>query len=175
MTDTSRTRRALHSMSCAHSCSNLRWAGWTLWPSSRFACVNAGPCAQPGKWIRPELLGCCQTKSPQRLVVVASVYEQPVPLFQWRLAGGHPSGRDDVRGNILRRCATSRICWPSVASISAMRPSGSGGTGLAQYSPPRSARRRVVHISAYASGAGIWMRCCEGQRQALLSLARRRP
>jgi hypothetical protein len=26
--------------------------------------------------------GCCQTKSPQRLVVVASVHEQPVPLFQ---------------------------------------------------------------------------------------------
>jgi putative transposase len=36
-------------------------------------------------------------------------------------------------------------------------------------------KRRVVHMSAYASGAGIWMRCCEGQRQALLSLARRRP
>ena len=26
--------------------------------------------------------GCCQTKSPQRLVVIASVHEQPVPLFQ---------------------------------------------------------------------------------------------
>jgi hypothetical protein len=25
---------------------------------------------------------CCQTKSPLRLVVVASVHEQPVPLFQ---------------------------------------------------------------------------------------------
>ena len=25
---------------------------------------------------------CCQIKSPQRLVVVASVHEQPVPLFQ---------------------------------------------------------------------------------------------
>jgi protein ImuA len=26
--------------------------------------------------------GCCQTKRPQRLVIVASVHEQPVPLFQ---------------------------------------------------------------------------------------------
>jgi hypothetical protein len=26
--------------------------------------------------------GCCQTKSRQRLVVVASVHEQPIPLFQ---------------------------------------------------------------------------------------------
>src|ERR1700684_2613573 len=31
-----------------------------------------------------------------RLAVIASDHEQPVPIFQ-QLAGGHPSGRDDVR------------------------------------------------------------------------------
>jgi hypothetical protein len=46
---------------------------------------------------------------------------------------------------------------PSVASISAMRPSGSGGTGLAQYSPPRSARDESR--APILSGAGTWMRC----------------
>ena len=45
------------------------------------------------------------------------------------------------------------ICWPSVASTSAMRPSGSGGTGLAQCSPPRSARDESRTCAAILSGA----------------------
>ena len=37
--------------------------------------------------------------------------------------------------------------------------SGSGGTGLAQCSPPRSARDESRTCAPIFSGAGIWMRC----------------
>ena len=101
-------------------------------------------------------------------------HEQPVPIFQ-QLARGHPSGRDDVRAGTRCRCVTSRICWPSAGSTSAMRPSGSGGTGLARCSPPRSESggRANVPLSSVAVAFGRGVR--EDQRQALLSLARRRP
>jgi hypothetical protein len=51
--------------------------------------------------------GALSDKEPAvRLAVVASDREQSVPIFQ-QLAGGHPSGRDDVRGrrqsNSIRR------------------------------------------------------------------------
>ena len=40
---------------------------------------------------------CCQTNLPAvPLAMVTSRYEQPVPIFQ-QFAGGHSSGRDDVR------------------------------------------------------------------------------
>jgi hypothetical protein len=58
------------------------------------------------------------------------------------------------------RFETSRICWPSVGSTSATRQSGSGGTGLARYSPRRSARSGSRTCAAILSGAGIWMRVC---------------
>jgi hypothetical protein len=38
----------------------------------------------------------CQGKFSAVPAVLASAHEQSVPLFQ-QLAGGHPSGRDDVR------------------------------------------------------------------------------
>ena len=93
---------------------------------------------------------CCQTKSPQRLVVVASVHEQPVPIFQ-QLARGHPSGRDDVR-SIRCRCATSRIFWPSVGSTSATRPSGFCGTGSGRFRrrDPQETRRAHARLSSVA-------------------------
>ena len=48
-----------------------------------------------------------------RLAVVASDHEQSVPIFQ-QLAGGHPSGRDDVRSDTRCHCAKRRsISWPS--------------------------------------------------------------
>ena len=48
---------------------------------ARFSELRRKACARTGRSF-PVIVRCCQTKSPQRLVVVASVHEQPVPLFQ---------------------------------------------------------------------------------------------
>jgi hypothetical protein len=48
----------------------------------------------------------------------------------------------------------SRISRRSAGSTSAMRPCGSGGTGLARCSPPRSARGESRTCAAILSGGG---------------------
>jgi transposase InsO family protein len=53
------------------------------------------------------------------------------------------------------RYPTSRICWLNVGLTSATRPSGSGGTGLAQCPPPRfvsDASRTCVAIRSGVDG-----------------------
>ena len=47
----------------------------------------------------------------------------------------------------------------SAGSTLATRRSGSDGTGLAQCSPPRSARDELRTCAPIPSGAGIWTRC----------------
>ena len=98
-----------------------------------------------------------QKPAPHQLIVVASVHEQTRSAYFNQLARGHPSGRDDVREIPSRRCATSRICWPSGIDIG-------HETELVLVEPvwpvifrrQRSARRRVAGMRAYpfASGAG---------------------
>jgi hypothetical protein len=87
--------------------------------------------------------------------VLGSSYVQPVPIFQ-QLSGGHPSGGDDVREISIVPAQRRRSPWPSAGSTSATRPSGSGGTGLVQCSPPRSARDAPRTCAASSSRVGIW-------------------
>src|SRR5271163_1544458 len=106
-------------------------------------------------------------------VVVALRDEEPIQIFQ-QFAGGHPSGRDDVR---------------EIPSVAAQRR-GSPSRARDRYQPrdrpvlvepvwpnvrrrdPQETSRAHARLSsvALAFGRGV----CEGQRQALLSLARRR-
>ena len=81
------------------------------------------------------------------LAVLASAHEQSVPIFQ-QLARGHPSGRDDVRA-IPAVASKRRGSLAERGSTLATRPSGSGGIGSAQCSPPRIRRRRVADMRGY--------------------------
>ena len=101
-------------------------------------------------------------------------HEQPVPIFQ-QLARGHPSGRDDVR---------------QIPAVAAQRR-GSFGRAWDRHQPrdrpvlvepvwadirrrdPKEADRADASLSSIALAFGRGH--CEGQWQALLSLARRRP
>ena len=56
------------------------------------------------------------------------------------------------------RCIRSRTCCPSVASTSATRPCGTGGTGSVRCLQPRSASAGFIIIGV-RTGAGTLMRC----------------
>src|SRR3984885_10547548 len=119
------------------------------WDATLGLIKGAAAILPPGGDVRPMLA--------VPLAMLDSSYEQPVPIFQ-QLAGGHLSGRDDVRA-IPAVAAQRRRCWTSAGSTSAMRPSGSGGTGLARCSPPRFARDESRTCAPILSGTGTWMRC----------------
>jgi hypothetical protein len=93
-----------------------------------------------------------QTLGP-RAAVLASMHEQPVPIFQ-QLAGGHPSGRDNVR-EIPAVAAQRRGSFGRALYISAVTPLGFGGTGLARCLPGRFGRGASRTCAAILSCAGI--------------------
>ena len=100
----------------------------------------------------------CQGKFSAVPAVLASAHEQSVPIFQ-QLARGYPSGRDDVRAipsvAAQRRGSVGRARH----RYQPWRRSGSGGTGLARCSPPRSVSDASRTCAAIRNGAGTWMRC----------------
>jgi class 3 adenylate cyclase len=119
-------------------------------------------------------LGIVRQRAAARLAVVASDHEQSVPIFQ-QLAGGHPSGGDDVREipalAAQRRRSLGRArdrhqprdcpvlvepVWPNV-----------------RRGDPQATRRAHARLSAVALALGRGV--CEDQRQALLSVAGGRP
>ena len=88
-----------------------------------------------------------------------------LPLFQ-QFACDYPAYGDDVYplsairyplSAIRCRCDRSRICCPNMASTSATRRYGSGGTGLV-----RCLQRRSGSVVRTRTGAGTWTKCSCG-------------
>ena len=89
-------------------------------------------------------------------VALSTRHEQPVSIFQL-LARGHRTVVMMYVKYPLSLCNIEDLLAERGPDVSS-RPSGSGGTGLARHSPPRSAKEASRICAAILSGAGIWMR-----------------